>query len=647
MGASCNCLSFIFIGIKCQSDYYDFYLSGSENGRPYYLGTIMSIEYKIYWDGTKWIFQQTNLSFPEIPFFSTVDTPNICDLIGSDWQIGDTSTFPETCLVLNGIDISLSQCPEITEECYCYEFTPTCDFIYEYLDCNLKFTTIKVFKNETYKICSRTVPTSNCRVPYFILNNGECFDNKCPEPLTTTTTTFFPITTTTTTFFPIPDIPLEPTNECDVITIFPMGVECSTLNPSFDDTFDGVASLIITGGTPPYEILWNNGSVGPTVSNLGVGEYKATVKDFYGDFTIQTNCVLTAETHSVTTTTSTTIQPEPSFIDLCMAVTSNNSNVYTNQYYDFIYNGIYNDKPSWLTADEQYFLYWNTGSTELWLVSGITNGVIYNQNPEVPPVGAWGFSGNIKLKVEVFTGSCSSIDFLEFTISKTEPSCVNNGAINILANGGVPPYQYSINGGITYQSNPIFNNLGPGSYSIIVKDSINNTQNQIVNLVSNSTQTTYNLTLVKTGNNLSVNITPPLPNGVIISFDLVFNSTFSVAPSPVNATYNGNINVLVNGSPFSSGLPVITNSTAFYLPCNGSKYITNKILTWSSISLTNTSTFSGVIIDTVTPVLPSPPCFNANSTYNVNINNVKIEGCQCCNVLIIQPPTTSEVIRRL
>ena len=163
----------------------------------------------------------------------------------------------------------------------------------------------------------------------------------------TTTTTYFPITTTTTTYLPAPNTPLEPTNECDVITIFPMGVECVSIDPSFSDTFDGSASLYITGGTPPYEILWENGSVGTTINNLGVGEYKATVTDSYGDFLITSTCILSAETPSPTTTTTSTTPPI-SFNDLCVIYTRPNGKFFDSQFSDFIYDGIYNEKPSWL-----------------------------------------------------------------------------------------------------------------------------------------------------------------------------------------------------------------------------------------------------------------------------------------------------------
>lgn len=88
-------------------------------------------------------------------------------------------------------------------------------------------------------------------------------------------------------------------NECDVIIITPMSVNCSVTHPTSIDSADGVATLIIQGGTPPYTASWNingNEALGVTQINLSVGQYTATVSDYYNDFTIQTTCVLTGET---------------------------------------------------------------------------------------------------------------------------------------------------------------------------------------------------------------------------------------------------------------------------------------------------------------------------------------------------------------
>lgn len=100
----------------------------------------------------------------------------------------------------------------------------------------------------------------------------------------------YPCVTPTPT--PIPNQP-QPINECNVVTIFPMEIECVTINPSSSTADDGYMSVSITGGTPPYTIIWSNGNISPAIENLTIGTYTATVIDYYGDFTATTTCELT------------------------------------------------------------------------------------------------------------------------------------------------------------------------------------------------------------------------------------------------------------------------------------------------------------------------------------------------------------------
>ena len=86
-------------------------------------------------------------------------------------------------------------------------------------------------------------------------------------------------------------------NECDVITIMPMGIECVSSNPSSYGSSDGEVSVSITGGTPPYKVYWSsstNPSIGiqPSLYNIPNDTYAATVVDFYGDFTATTYCTI-------------------------------------------------------------------------------------------------------------------------------------------------------------------------------------------------------------------------------------------------------------------------------------------------------------------------------------------------------------------
>lgn len=88
-------------------------------------------------------------------------------------------------------------------------------------------------------------------------------------------------------------------NECLPITIFPLGVECVATQTSTPTSTDGSLSLIITGGTPPYNISWSNGEYSETINNLSQGVYTSTVVDFYGDYTVTTTCVLGSETFNL------------------------------------------------------------------------------------------------------------------------------------------------------------------------------------------------------------------------------------------------------------------------------------------------------------------------------------------------------------
>lgn len=45
-----------------------------------------------------------------------------------------------------------------------------------------------------------------------------------------------------------------------------------------------------------------------------------------------------------------------------------------------------------------------------------------------------------------------------------------NGVLDFAADGGTPPYTYSIDGGLIFQSQPIRQNLTPGTYDILVRD---------------------------------------------------------------------------------------------------------------------------------------------------------------------------------
>ncbi len=81
-------------------------------------------------------------------------------------------------------------------------------------------------------------------------------------------------------------------NSCNIITLLPLGVECESINASTPQTTNGLISLFVTGGTPPYSTTWSNGSQGAYLFNLSPGTYTATTTDYYKDFTATTTCTV-------------------------------------------------------------------------------------------------------------------------------------------------------------------------------------------------------------------------------------------------------------------------------------------------------------------------------------------------------------------
>lgn len=86
-------------------------------------------------------------------------------------------------------------------------------------------------------------------------------------------------------------------NTCNIITLFPLGAVCGSINASTNESFDGSIDVLITGGTAPYTITWSNGAQGSSLDNLQSGTYTATTVDFYGDFTATTVCTVGYDTY--------------------------------------------------------------------------------------------------------------------------------------------------------------------------------------------------------------------------------------------------------------------------------------------------------------------------------------------------------------
>ncbi len=97
--------------------------------------------------------------------------------------------------------------------------------------------------------------------------------------------------------------------------------------------------------------------------------------------------------------------------------------------------------------------------------------------------------GNYTYQVISEGGCFSSLSFsikvpISFTYIATDVVCkgFNNGTINIAITGGTAPYQYSIDGGVTFVAGNLFSNLSPAIYQVQVKDATGSTSSQAVTI---------------------------------------------------------------------------------------------------------------------------------------------------------------------
>jgi len=453
-------------------------------------------------------------------------------------------------------------------------------------------------------------------------------------------------------------------SDCDVITLFQMGVECNISQPTQPESTDGIASLIITGGTPPYVISWSNGGVGPTIYNLSAGSYGAIVVDYYGDFTANTTCVLTGTTTTTSTTSTTTTSPYPTEYELCMVRNMLVQGVYVETQTHFNPNGMYDGKPAWISDNSQQAIIWDTSQSQ-WLVSAATPTlyVISNLNPTSPPIyGSWFLIGNTG-SVIVYEGLCQSLLFgggvgvlvgdgiipLTMNVTKNQTICGCDGGITITANGGTPPYTYSIDAGLTYKNMPIFNNLCSGTYNVITVDYTGIITSLSVILNSPAKPTTYNVGVNTTSKTIEVSnnsvtkqyettikITPPLPDGVSLTFDISHLNISKSSPDSESSTSQSDSDLVMNSESIIHNSVGVDNTEtpSIIAGCQSNTvYIDSNSEQWNQVTMNNTDV---LLLTTITSVTKNESinCYIGTSEEKYSITNLKLSGCNCCTVIV-------------
>jgi PKD repeat protein len=216
---------------------------------------------------------------------------------------------------------------------------------------------------------------------------------------------------------------------------------------------DGQISIAATGGATPYQYSIDGGTTfqaGSTFTGLSDGTYNVVVEDANG-------C---QGTESVTL--------NPSAGSLTVTGTPTDASCAGNDGQISV-SATGGATPYTYSVDGGATF--QSGNTFTGLAPNTYSVVVEDNN---------GCQGTTTVTINGSTGSVTA------TTTPTNPSCgANDGQIVITAAGGATPYQYSIDGGTTFQSSNTFTGLGVGTYNIVVEDA-NTCQGTTTESLSNS-----------------------------------------------------------------------------------------------------------------------------------------------------------------
>ena len=206
----------------------------------------------------------------------------------------------------------------------------------------------------------------------------------------------------------------------------------------------GVIDLTLAGGTPPYTFLWSDGSTGEDLTDAAAGSYTVIITDANG-------CAAIA---------SGTITQPPEALTGSITSQTNVS----------VYGG-------------------NDGSVT---VAGLGGILPYQYRIGSEPYQGSGVFGSLVAGSYVITVQDGNLCTVEIPVTITQPlppfsgtivsqtnvSCFggNDGSAIAEGIGGLPPYEYSLDGG-PYQSSGTFASLTAGTYTITIRNAASDTYN--------------------------------------------------------------------------------------------------------------------------------------------------------------------------
>jgi hypothetical protein len=411
-------------------------------------------------------------------------------------------------------------------------------------------------------------------------------------------------------------------NSCNIITIFPLGLDCDSLNATTPDDANGLVTLYITGGTPPYNVTWDNGSQGTLITNLLPGSYTATVTDYYKDFTATTTCnvdfdsfyleefydcnngnqifyladlpsiFVTGKTYELTTQVGCWISsgltlytgqtyysqtaliqngpfdscldclpqpiPEPTYPQNLCMTFTKEPNFISQ--INFSSGNTINNYPSWTASSPSFLMYYNSGNTR-WEISGWTS-------PGSPYFGTPVFLNPSAPPVGTWTIN----GVYGYNLLVTSGVCTGPPLVMRLSQNG-PSCTTTSDGTINVFAS---GGIPPYTYSL---DNVNYQISSVFTNLPPSTYTVYvkdsnntittqsaTLTPQETFQNYTINLTPISQNTIFVSQTETRTYTFKIEvtpPLPITKTLSFTlpISVLLTGNTTSS-TPIINTQQA-------------------------------------------------------------------------------------
>ncbi len=235
-----------------------------------------------------------------------------------------------------------------------------------------------------------------------------------------------------------------------------------------------------------------------------------------------------------------------------------------------------------------------------------SDGTWYDMN------SAWGYDFSYYIR-PILCGGCAS--GLVMNPATNNATCGNNnGQINITVSGGTPPYQYSIDGGTTYQSTSNFSGLAAGSYDVNILDgggctesstiSISNIGGVTASITSNQSICAGNSTTITAGgagNNGTYSWDNGLGSGASHVVSPTSTTTYSVVVTDASGcTDNASVIVSVNTAPTISVSPAtatICSGESITITASGAQsytWNTGATTAFITVSPNNQTTYSVV-----------------------------------------------------